>query len=107
MTFIEYLIIQAVICFIIDLSGFIPSLEECLGRTLHYKVRIPKPFSCSLCLGFWVNLIVMLFTCPSLLSLFYISILSFLSKNITGILGYIQEFLVYLENLLYKILYIK
>lgn len=46
--------------FIIDISGFIDEAEVMLGKWLKGKVIIPKPFSCSLCMSWWVNLVYLL-----------------------------------------------
>ena len=97
--------IQIIVCFIIDLSGFIQEMEGILSKWLKFKVHIPKPFSCSLCLSFWCNLIYLLiihqFTLPYIL---IVSILSFFSKNISGFLLWIRELMVKIETLLYKLI---
>ena len=51
------LLITLICVIVIDISGFIPEMEGILGRWLHCKVRIPKPFSCSFCSAFWLNLL--------------------------------------------------
>ena len=62
-------ILIAVICVcIIDLSGFVESLDwglqKWLGSPLYH---VPKPFSCSLCLTTWICLFYMLiYGCLSL-----------------------------------------
>lgn len=42
---------------VIDVSGFIQEMEGAMGKWLGCRVRIPKPFSCSFCMGFWVNVL--------------------------------------------------
>lgn len=55
------LIFIAVICVcIIDVSGFIGEIETLLTKLLGFKVRIPKPLSCSLCMTFWTGLVYLL-----------------------------------------------
>lgn len=102
---INILLIQIILCFIIDLSGFIPSIESSLSKKLKYKCHIPKPFSCSLCMGFWINNIILLctneFTLPMIA---FTCIISFLSKNITGFLRWTSEALIYIEDALYKLI---
>lgn len=45
--------------FIIDLSGFIQAVEEIISRFIKpYQFHIPRPFSCSLCMTWWVCVIV-------------------------------------------------
>lgn len=101
MIVINILLIQAILCFIIDLSGFIQSLESGLSKLLKFKVSIPKPFSCSLCSGFWINLLFLLitgnFTIPYIA---IVSAVSFFSKTISGTLLWIQEFFIHLLDIL-------
>ena len=70
----KLLIITLLMVFIIDLSGFIDEIEATLSKWLKGKVRIPKPFNCSLCCSWWVNLIYLL--CIGKLTLPYIAIVA-------------------------------
>lgn len=70
----KLLIITLLMVFIIDLSGFIDELETTLSKWLKGKARIPKPFSCSLCMSWWTNLIYLL--CIGKLTLPYIAIVA-------------------------------
>lgn len=105
MIIINLLIITTIICFIVDLSGFIQEMEGILSKWLRFKVHIPKPFDCSLCQVWWINLIYLIiihqFTLPYIL---IVSLLSFFSKNISGLLLFIRELLVKIETLLYKLI---
>lgn len=102
---IELIILQVIICYIIDLSGIIQSIEWWLSKMLKGKVVIPKPFSCSRCMMWWIGLFWLLithqFTLPMIL---VVSLLSFLSKNTSGFLLWFQDALVKIEDLLYKII---
>ena len=102
---LDVIFIQIIVCFIIDLSGFIQSLEEGLSKWFKFKCVIPRPWSCSLCSGFWINLIYLIavhqFTLPYIV---FVAIISFFSKNISGFLRWIQESLVKIECMLYKII---
>lgn len=98
-------LIQVLVCFVIDLSGFILELESFLAKWLKVRVSIPKPWSCSLCLGWWVNLAYLLFTGHLTLPLVVATaITAFLAKNISGFLRWVSEFLIKIETLLYKII---
>lgn len=102
---LSLLMIQVIVCFIIDLSGFIGSVESGLSRWLKYRVSIPRPFSCSLCTGFWSGLVYILIAGQfNLTGIVTVSLISFFSRNITGILRWIQEMLFKLEDLLYRII---
>ena len=102
---LNVIFIQIIVCFIIDLSGFIQSMEEGLSKWFRFKCVIPKPFSCSLCSGWWINLIYLIithhFTLPYVV---FVALVSFFSKNISGILRWIQESLIKIECMLYKII---
>ena len=102
---LDVIFIQIIVCFIIDLSGFIQSIEEGLSKWFRFKCVIPKPFSCSLCSGWWINLIYLIithhFTLPYVV---FVALVAFFSKNISGFLRWIQEALVKIECMLYKII---
>lgn len=102
---INIILIQILICYVIDLSGFIQSLEMWLNTLLKVKVHIPRPFSCSLCLGWWVNIIYLIVTHNFTLPLIIMTaLISFFSKNITGLLRWISELFVFIEGWLYKLI---
>lgn len=102
---LDVIFIQIIVCYIIDLSGVIQSIEEGLSKWTKVRCVIPKPFSCSLCSGWWINLIYLIavhqFTLPYIV---FVAMVSFFSKNISGFLRWIQESLVKIEDLLYRII---
>ena len=102
---LDVIFIQIIVCYIIDLSGVIQSMEEGLSKLLKFKCVIPRPFSCSLCSGFWCNLIYLIithnFTLPYVV---FVALVSFFSKNISGFLRWVSEALVKIEDFLYKII---
>lgn len=102
---LDVVFIQIIVCYIIDLSGFIQEMESALSKWLHFKCVIPKPFGCALCSGWWINLIYLIvvhqFTLPYIV---FVALVSFFSKNISGLLRWIQELLVKIEDLLYRII---
>lgn len=57
---IDLFLITLIIVFIIDISGFIDETETILSKWLKGKARVPKPFSCSLCMTWWTGLIYLL-----------------------------------------------
>lgn len=60
--YIILLIISVLSVFIVDYSGFIEEMESLLTKKLRspLPLRIPKPFSCSLCLTWWISVIWLL-----------------------------------------------
>lgn len=68
-------IISVLVVFVIDYSGAVEEGEKYLSVLLRSKlpVKIPKPFSCSLCTSFWTGLIYLIIIGQlSFLSLFYL-----------------------------------
>lgn len=58
---INLLYITIVVCFIVDISGFIDVLKQKLfrilfGKAVEYRDYSLKPFDCSLCAVWWVTL---------------------------------------------------
>lgn len=64
---LKLLLIQFIVVFIVDISGFIDTVKEKLSKlltnnriaTTNYRIR---PFDCSLCANFWTSLIYLLVT---------------------------------------------
>lgn len=44
----------------LDYSGFIEEMNTLLSRYYKMPIRIPKPFSCSLCMSLWTGVIILL-----------------------------------------------
>lgn len=114
-TLIDLLLLTIIICFIIDISGFIndgikPLIAKIINRNSNIKINpesinIPKPFSCSLCLTFWSGLIYLLFTHNFTIP--YIALVSFLSlisSNISGFLFVVKDILALIENLIQRLI---
>lgn len=104
MIIINLILIQFIVVFIVDLSGFIPNIKSFVSRLLtkHEFNFSLKPFDCSLCLTFWVGIIFVLvtsqFTIPVL---FYICILSFFTPVTNLILINIKDILLSILNKIY------
>ena len=102
---LNVIFIQIIVCYIIDLSGVIQSMEEGLSKLLKFKCVIPRPFSCSLCSGWWINLIYLIITHNLTLPyVVFVAIISFFSKNISRLLRLIKEAVVKIECILYNII---
>lgn len=107
-------IITIIVCYIVDLSGIVDSLKTPISYVIskYYKINIspeniniPKPFSCSKCMSFWICLIFIIVSNElTLFNLCLCTLMSFLSKNITGFMSLISETLVWIENKLFNIL---
>lgn len=106
--YLKLLIIQIIVCYVVDLSGavdhlFKPIIRRLLKLNKSANIAI-TPLDCSLCMGLYTNLFYALLT-PyhfDIYVLFAIVLLSFFSKNITGFMRWVQELLISIENNLYK-----
>lgn len=91
----ELILISLITCFIIDVSGVIDSMDNMLQKKLRNKMyKVPKPFSCSLCMTFWCCLFYLIITGNFTLGLVsFTCILSMLTPITTRILYFIRDFL--------------
>lgn len=98
------LFLIALICvIIIDVSGFVEELELILAKWLKVsKVRIPKPFSCSLCMTWWSSLVYLI--CVGGLTLLNVAVallLAALTPVIGGIVFNLRDTLTIWANAIY------
>lgn len=76
--------LTVIVVYVIDLSGVIFSIEDFLSKWLKGRAKIPKPFSCSLCMVWWTGIIYLLvFNQFSLANLFVVALFS----HFTGVIG--------------------
>ena len=107
---LNLLLITICIVFVVDLSGFSESLKLWVSgllskgklKTTNYSL---KPFTCSLCLTFWVGIGYLWYA--SLLTLPYIAVvclLAFVTDTIKGILLLIKDLTSKVITIIYKYL---
>lgn len=90
----EYLLVACIIVYIIDLSGFTQSWKGWVSRKFGGRCRIGKPFDCSLCMTWWVCLLLAhLQGVISIPLCAYIAALSLCADIIGQIIGVVKEFL--------------
>lgn len=99
---LNLLIMQFIIVFIADISGFIDDgVEPLLGRIFkikHFKLKT-KPFKCSLCLCTWVGLFyIFIKGCFTIPMIGYVLLLAFLTPVAYSILIDIRELLLKITN---------
>lgn len=105
---IDLTLLAIIVCFIVDVSGFIndgvkPLIAWLINRKSKVKVKpdsivIGKPWSCSLCLTFWLSIIYTFVTNQfTLVNLVYICILSLLSSNISELLMQLKDLLSWIQ----------
>ena len=91
--------IAIIICFVIDISGIIESVEWYLGKWLGGKVIIPKPFSCSLCMCFWCGLLWLLIQSQfTLFNVMLVCLIAAFSEQITNAILILKQLIAKLED---------
>lgn len=90
--FLQLPILAAIVCYIVDVSGFTQSWRDALARKLKVQnLRPLPPFDCGKCMTFWTCLIYALIVDPSLLAVAEAALLSLLSVTIDALLLFIRE----------------
>ena len=110
-TLTDLLIITCIVCFIIDVSGFVQSIKRQYLRKF-WGIKNPdisvlnwKPFDCSLCSVFWCTLIYIAVTGNFTLPWIGICVLlSLISSNISGFMLCIKDFLAAVECRIQKLI---
>lgn len=83
---VEVLTLTAIVVFIVDLSGFADTLLSVMSKITGKKVTEFKPFTCSLCMTFWVGLVYIIINGFSLWNLALVCLCSLLSMPIGNLL---------------------
>ena len=104
-TYIEYLIIAAIVVYIVDLSGFTESWKGAITRLFGGReCKRIKPFDCSLCMTWWTLLLISHLQgtiCPAMCA--YIAGLSFVADLIGQVLHITKELIKMALRHLYKL----
>ena len=102
---IELILVALVTIYIVDLSGFTDTWLNILSNYRGRKITGLKPFSCSLCMVWWVCLIFSLVTGEcSIPVVAFIALLSFLSVPLGQLLILIREAFLKVINKLMNLL---
>ena len=89
---IDLILVAMVTIYIVDLSGFTDTWLKVLSHYKGRKIQELKPFSCSLCMVWWVCLIFLLVTGNLTLPMVaFTALLSFLSVPCGQLLILIRE----------------
>ena len=96
---VELILVALVTIYVVDLSGFTDTWLKFLSAYKGRKITELKPFSCSLCMVWWVCLIYLVTTSQLTLSLVaFTALLSFLSIPMGQILIMLREVILYIIN---------
>lgn len=91
---IDLLILTLIIVFIVDVSGIVESVEQALSKRKKTVVRIPRPWSCSLCLSWWAGLIYLFVTQSFTIPMIgFVALMSLMTPVFSGILVSVRELL--------------
>lgn len=96
----DLLMLTVIVCFIIDISGIIESIEWYLSKWLGGNVKLPKPFNCSLCSTFWLGLIyTIIYSEFTLVNFCIVSLFAAFSEEITNTILIIKQLISKVQNL--------
>ena len=96
---IDIILVALVTIYIVDLSGFTDTWLKFLSAYKGRKITELKPFSCSLCMVWWVCLAYLVITSQLTLSLVaFTALLSFLSIPMGQILVLLREVMLHIIN---------
>lgn len=56
MSYIDLFEITVIVVIVVDISGFVDSIKNLVGKVLHINNVSLKPFDCSFCLNWWLSL---------------------------------------------------
>ena len=96
---VELILVAMITIYVVDLSGFTDTWLKFLSAYKGRKIIELKPFSCSLCMVWWVCLAYLVTTSQLTLSLVaFTALLSFLSIPMGQILVMLREVILYIVN---------
>ena len=104
-TIVDLILLSLITIYIVDLSGFTDTWLKALSAYKGRKISQLKPFSCSLCMVWWVCLAFLLMSAKlSLPMVAFSALLSLLSVPIGQLIMLIREAILKAINLLYELL---
>lgn len=96
---VELILVALITIYVVDLSGFTDTWLKFLSAYKGRKITELKPFSCSLCMVWWVCLAYLVITSQLTLSLVaFTALLSFLSIPMGQILVLLREIMLHIIN---------
>lgn len=96
---VELILVALITIYVVDLSGFTDTWLKFLSAYKGRKITELKPFSCSLCMVWWVCLAYLVTTSQLTLSLVaFTALLSFISIPMGQILVLLREVMLHIIN---------
>lgn len=103
--FLKILLIQIILTYCIDMTDFIDTIKKKISKLLvnhEFNFRM-RPFDCAQCSVFWVGILYIIIESQfSLLWVFVVCLMSFLTPVTKDFMYLIKDLLTYLINLLWK-----
>lgn len=99
MIYFKLIEIAVIVVIIIDISGFIDSIKEFIGKMLNIaNVRL-KPLDCSFCVNWWLSLLYLIYTNElSLTTVMFALIMSVMTTVISDLIYLIRDLIANLIN---------
>lgn len=96
---LDLILISVIVCFIVDISGIIDNVEWWLSKWLNRSAKVPKPFSCSLCMTWWVGLIWIIVQCKfTLFNICCVALIAALSEQISNMIVIIKQLIARIQD---------
>ena len=104
--YLNLLIIQLIIVYIIDISGISNYIKKWVYNYFFKKSKLKmkyydlelKPFLCSMCETWWISVIYVLIVDPSILNIGYAALMSFMAPISSEILMTIKDVILNILN---------
>ena len=108
MILLKMIAITAIVCYLIDLSGFVTSVKQAIWKWVFkdkpFKDFELKPFSCSLCMSHHILLIYLICTSSLCVETYLLCcLLSFFSSSITSLLITSKDFVAKIDSKLQQL----
>ena len=99
MVYFKLIEIAVIVVIIIDISGFIDSVKEFIGKILGIQNVRLKPLDCSFCMTFWASMCYLIYTNELSLTTVMVSLLlSTLAPVISDMIYLIRDLIANLIN---------
>lgn len=93
--YLNIFLLTLLIVFIIDTTDFYETVSTAIIKALtHGKLKQPKyikPFSCSLCLSWWVGLVYVCIAGFSITAVAYVALMAFLTPIFRDLLYFVRD----------------
>lgn len=99
MMYLNIFLAALILVYGIDILGFVEEIKIKLfkfvkGKNTIYRPYNLRPFDCSLCLSFWVGLLILIFSLKlTIINIAYVCMISFFTPQYKDVLLTVQDFI--------------